>query len=363
MKNVLHIVHGGIENGDKAWLERAAKRRLRAHTWVAPMSAEVGDDVVIYVGGFGFFATARIDSKPRPRQDWRNRYGAALRDERLIQPAISLGAIRRGAPSLTWANYPRSITTPPLHIADQVVGAETGVTINRYARGDELAQLRSAGSPVAPPVAATGPMTPGKSRTRRAAKQTGRPTPNSVFVVHGRDNAARNAMFTFLRAVGVKPIEWTAAVAMSKKAAPYVGEILDAAFARARAIVVLMTPDDLAQLRPDLLLPSDKPYERTLTGQARPNVLFEAGMAFATHPDRTVMVQLGNVREFSDVAGRHVVHMSNEYSKRQELATKLRNAGCDVDTAGTDWVDAGDFVDPQARVPTPQVRKGRLTRR
>jgi predicted nucleotide-binding protein len=184
-----------------------------------------------------------------------------------------------------------------------------------------------------------------------------------VFVVHGRDNAAKTAMFAFLRSTGVKPIEWTAAIGLSKKPAPYVGEILDAAFARARAIVVLVTPDDLAQLRPDLVLPSDKPYERVLTGQARPNVLFEAGMAFATHPDRTVIVQLGNVREFSDLAGRHVVHMSNEYSRRQELVTKLRNAGCDVDTTGTDWVGAGDFVDPQARVPTKQVHRRRLTRR
>jgi predicted nucleotide-binding protein len=254
----------------------------------------------------------------------------------------------------------------PRHLAAIRVGADAGVTINKYARGDELAQLRSAGSPVAPPTAAPASAKLRKGREeakRRATKQSGRVTPNSVFVVHGRDNAARNAMFTFLRAVGIKPIEWTSAVGMSKKAAPYVGEILDATFARARAIVVLMTPDDLAQLRADLLLPSDKPYERVLTGQARPNVLFEAGMAFATHPDRTVMVQLGIVREFSDVAGRHVVHMSNEYSKRQELATKLTNAGCDVDTTGTDWVEAGDFVDPQARVPTGQARRRRLTGR
>ena len=112
-----------------------------------------------------------------------------------------------------------------------------------------------------------------------------------------------------------------------------------------------MTPDDLAQLRPDLLLPSDKPYQRVPTGQPRSNVLFEAGMAFATHPDRTVLVQLGYVREFSDIGGRHVVHMSNEYPKRQELATKLTNAGCDVDTTGSDWVEAGDFTDPRRACP------------
>lgn len=254
----------------------------------------------------------------------------------------------------------------PRHLAAIRVGADVGLSINKYASGEELAQLRSAGSPVAPPSAAPLRAETRKDNaasTRRSAKPASKAIPNSVFVVHGRDGAARVAMFAFLRSIGVKPIEWTSAIGLSKKAAPYVDEILDAAFARARAIVVLMTPDDLAQLRPDLLSASDKPYERVLTGQARPNVLFEAGMAFATHPDRTVIVQLGNVREFSDVAGRHVVHMSNEYSRRQELATKLQNAGCDVDTTGTDWVDAGDFVDPQARVPKKAVRKRRLTRR
>jgi len=263
-------------------------------------------------------------------------------------------------------NQTASAELLPRHLAAIRVGADVGITINKYARSEELAQLRSAGSPVAPPSAAPlhaesrkGSAAP----TRRSAKSVPKAIPNSVFVVHGRDSAARVAMFAFLRSIGVKPIEWTSAIGLSKKAAPYVGEILDAAFARARAIVVLLTPDDLAQLRPDLLSASDKPYERVLTGQARPNVLFEAGMAFATHPDRTVMVQLGNVREFSDVAGRHVVHMSNEYSRRQELATKLNNAGCNVDTTGTDWVDAGDFVDPQARVPKKAVRRGRLTRR
>jgi hypothetical protein len=81
-------------------------------------------------------------------------------------------------------------------------------------------------------------------------------------------------------------------------------------------------------------------------------------MAFVTHPDQTVLVQLGTLREFSDVAERHGVHMTNAYEKRQELATKLKNAGCDVDTTGSDWVDAGDFTDPLARTPG-NGKKGR----
>jgi predicted nucleotide-binding protein len=239
------------------------------------------------------------------------------------------------------------------------LAADVGVTINRYASADELSQLRQAGTPVSPPngrtVAATNIAAPKAKASAKGASERKR-SPNQVFVVCGRDRPAKDAMFTFLRAIGVKPIEWNSALAMTKKAAPYVGEILEAAFAKARGVVVLLTPDDLAQLRPDLLASTDKPYERTPTGQARPNVLFEAGMAFATHPGQTVMVQLGNVREFSDLAGRHVVHMSNEYAKRQELATKLKNAGCDVDTSGTDWASAGDFIDPLSRTPVRPPR-------
>lgn len=251
----------------------------------------------------------------------------------------------------------------PRQLAAIKVAADVGVTINKYANDEELAQLRQAGSPVAPPtgsVTVTSPETrPTKKAAGKTAKKPGKKVPNRVFVVHGRDRAARDAMFAFLRSVDVNPIEWNSAIAMSKKAAPFIGEILEAAFSNARAIVVLLTPDDLAQLRPDHLSTSDKPYERTLTGQARPNVLFEAGMAFATHPDQTVLVQIGNVREFSDVAGRHVVHMTNEYAKRQELTTKLKNAGCDVDTSGSDWVSAGDFTDPQARAPAKRSKKRR----
>jgi predicted nucleotide-binding protein len=251
--------------------------------------------------------------------------------------------------------------TLPRDLAAIKLGSEVGVNINKYADAAQLAQLRQAGSPVAPPngIAATT-FDPSRATPKaggKAGKKAGRKPPNQVFVVHGRDRLAKDAVFAFLRAVGVKPIEWNSAVAMSKGASPYVGQILEAAFANARAIVVLLTPDDLVQLRPDLVTPADRPYERTLTGQARPNVLFEAGMAFVTHPARTLLVQIGNVKEFSDVGGRHVVHMTNDFTKRQELATKLTNAGCDVDTSGSDWVIAGDFVDPQARVPSKKAKK------
>ena len=48
------------------------------------------------------------------------------------------------------------------------------------------------------------------------------------------------------------------------------------------AVVVMFSPDDLVQLKEQLLKPDDGPNERKPQGQARPNVLFEVGGAGQT---------------------------------------------------------------------------------
>ena len=116
----LHIVQGGIANGDKKLLERAALGNQGANSWVVPKSVTIGDDVVIYIGGFGLFATARIRSLPRPKAGWTNRYGADLDSIRLVEPSVSLAAVRRRIPKFGWATYPRSVTTPSAEIATQI---------------------------------------------------------------------------------------------------------------------------------------------------------------------------------------------------------------------------------------------------
>lgn len=128
------------------------------------------------------------------------------------------------------------------------------------------------------------------------------PSPRRVFVVHGRNLEARDAMFAFLRSVNLDPIEWSEAVSFTGEGSPFIGQVLDRAFSEAMAVVVLITGDDLARLDPRFLTDDDPDYEKKLTPQARPNVLFEAGMAFGRHPERTILVRLGNSRAFSDVA-------------------------------------------------------------
>lgn len=168
-----------------------------------------------------------------------------------------------------------------------------------------------------------------------------------VFVVHGRNMAARDAMFAFLRAIGLEPIEWTTAVRATGSGSPYIGQALDAAFKMAQAVVVLLTPDDIAYLRHEYASGDDDP-ETVATPQARPNVLFEAGMALGHHPDRTILVELGALRPFSDVAGRHTIRLDNSSQRRNDLANRLRDAGCDANTADSDWLNEGNFTPPAA---------------
>lgn len=172
------------------------------------------------------------------------------------------------------------------------------------------------------------------------------PDPRSVFVVHGRNIAARNAMFTFLRALHLEPIEWNEAVQATGRTNPYVGDVLTAAFSRAQTVVVLMTPDDEARLRDEYHEEGEPPHETTITPQARPNVLFEAGMAMAWNENRTVLVELGTCRPFSDIGGRHLLRLNNSTQRRQELADRLKTAGAAVSMSGTDWHSAGDFPLP-----------------
>lgn len=112
---VRHIVQGDC-NGDKKFLELAARLGKRARIWTIPKTSNIGDEVAIFVPGIELFATAEVDSEPVKRENWANRYGGGLRRIRLISTPVPLDEIKRRVRGLTWANYPRSITTPSLRI-------------------------------------------------------------------------------------------------------------------------------------------------------------------------------------------------------------------------------------------------------
>lgn len=160
--------------------------------------------------------------------------------------------------------------------------------------------------------------------------------PRSVFVVHGRDASRRDALYELLRALGLRPIEWEQAVRMTGSGSPTILDVLRAGLSNARAIVILMTGDDLARGNPGVV--ADDPGEER--PQPRPNVLFEAGWAFGSAATETVILEVGDLRGLSDLAGVHAVRTSMP-EWRGALSTRLETAGCAVDTSGTDWLAAG----------------------
>ena len=176
-----------------------------------------------------------------------------------------------------------------------------------------------------------------------------------MFVIHGRNDTARDGVSGFLRSVGLKPIEWEVALEMTGNPSPYIGEVLDVVFARAMALVVLMTPDDIVHLDPSLCEPDDP--ELVAQAQPRPNVLIEAGMALGRFPERTVIVEFGKVKIPSDIDGRHRVRLDGSVPSRQRLANRLKTAGCAVDLIGLDWHTAGNLTPPVAAGGLPIGKK------
>lgn len=235
-------------------------------------------------------------------------------------------------------------------LAALVLAAENGINIHKFSTNEERAQIRGSlsrnGTGVDAPPAPVTNDAPQRRPARAAARKPnkrGKAKDNSVFVVHGRNEKLRAGMNQYLRALGLQPLEWEKVLLLTKKTNPYIGDILDIAMEKVQAVVVLFSPDDEARLSPKLLTRSDGASERNLRGQPRPNVLFEAGLALGRHPDKTIIVEVGKLRKFSDIAGRHVVRLTNDFSKRNDLANRLEHLGCKVDRKGADWTKVGDF--------------------
>lgn len=159
---------------------------------------------------------------------------------------------------------------------------------------------------------------------------------NDVFLVHGRDTAARDSVKALLRAASINPIEWEEAVAWTQKMSPSTLEVVKTGLERVQAIIILFTPDETVQLRKEFLNARDPESERSAGFQPRPNVLVEAGMAFALNPDRTLILQIGSTRPISDLAGLNYLSFDGSGGSRHALAARLQVAGCEP-RVGTDF--------------------------
>lgn len=252
------------------------------------------------------------------------------------------------------------------HLAALVLAAQHGINVNKYSTPEERAAIRgSSGSggdsrrhePEGPATVGMGER-PARQHRRSAKKAmlAKRTKGNTVFVVHGRDEPLRRSMFEFLRSINLNPLEWDHAIDEAREGNPYVGEVLDRVMQKAEAIVVLFSPDDLAQLKDHFVKPGERSSEGKAQGQPRPNVLFEAGLALGAYPDKTVMVQVGKVKTFSDIIGRHMMRLNDSTESRNSFINRLARK-CQVNRIGNDWMRTGKFETTDVAQPKRKSRK------
>jgi methylase of polypeptide subunit release factors len=149
----------------------------------------------------------------------------------------------------------------------------------------------------------------------------------------------------------LEPIQWNQAVQFTNVPLPHTDEVVAKGFSNAQAFLVLLMPEDVVYLHKDYQREGDPDYEKHPALQPRPNVLFEAGIAFGIDARRTIFVEIGELRPYTDIQGYNTIKWKDTSSKRQELAERLEAAGCPVDLSGTDWHDFPDLslIQPQVQ--------------
>ena len=170
---------------------------------------------------------------------------------------------------------------------------------------------------------------------------------NSVFVVYGHDEDAREALHTFLRTLGINIITFNHARGSGSES-NY--EIVRNGLDSATAVIILFTPDEYVQTRPDLPGSSSHRY------QPRPNVLIEAGWAFGAHKNKAIVVEVSMTNFASDFDGINNVRMKDA-SSLNDLAIRLEKAGCLVDRTDPTWLEVERY--PALFRPAPSLPAAR----
>jgi predicted nucleotide-binding protein len=231
------------------------------------------------------------------------------------------------------------------HVASLMLAGQNGIPYGKYATAEDRVEIRSASGSFQPlpqerPVQQVSPIAAAPSRSPKATRN------NSIFVVHGRDAKLTQDMYSFLRAIGLNAMEWDDAIKAAKGGAnPIVGDVITNAMKKAQGVLVLLSPDEDAKLKNKFASERDKKKGlHKLETQPRPNVIFEAGLALGAHSDKTILVQVGDIRDISDIAGKHMVHLTDSPQSRKNLALRLQDKlKFRVNLTGNDWLEVGQF--------------------
>ncbi len=141
---------------------------------------------------------------------------------------------------------------------------------------------------------------------------------NGVFVVHGHDEGAREAVARFLEKLDLEPIILHERPNKGRTLiTKFREESKDIGFA-----VVLMTPDDHGA----------KAGKSDTRPRSRQNVVFELGFFIgALGPERVAALVKGNIERPSDFDGVVYIDLDAADGWKQKLGKELRAAGFEID--------------------------------
>ena len=142
---------------------------------------------------------------------------------------------------------------------------------------------------------------------------------NRVFVVHGRDEEAKQTTARFLESLGLEPIILQEQASQGNT----IIEKFEEHAQSARFAVALCTPDDVGALAGD---------RENLKPRMRQNVVFELGyFAGAIGRNRVCALMKGNIERPSDYDGVVYIPLDNNDGWKLSLARELSAAGFEID--------------------------------
>ena len=125
----------------------------------------------------------------------------------------------------------------------------------------------------------------------------GQPSQPTIFLIHGRDHAARDAIHELLIAIGVSVVTWPNALDELPPDQHDIWRVAKQGFRMTHAAVVILSPDEVAFLSPQYWKVKDDDKQRGPRFQSRPNVLLELG--YAIHEWENIIVR-PNFRGFEE---------------------------------------------------------------
>ena len=141
---------------------------------------------------------------------------------------------------------------------------------------------------------------------------------NEIFIVHGRDEGAKNMVARFLEKLDLKPV---ILAEMPGEGCTIIEKFEQ--YAQVGYAIVLLTPDDAGSLEGD---------ENDLKPRARQNVIFELGF-FIGHLGRKHVCALtkGDVEIPSDYAGIEYIPFNDPDGWQLKLMKELKSGGFEID--------------------------------